>query len=297
MDIRALLALAFTMAVWGISPVFFRSLTLALGPGDQLVIRYAMVGVVFFVVLLATGGWRIKAADWPRMLFLGFGAYVFYNLGSAFGFVHINAGTGSLIIGTQPLLIALVGIVLAREPLTATTVLGLAVGFIGILFLVWKDLGVSGEPQGFLLGCAMIFVSGTFWALYAVISRPLSQRYGSLTVTAMSSVLCAAALVLLLGRPSTLTTLSGMDSASWTGMFYLVVLVNVITMVTWNYGAARLPAAAAGAFLYLVPPIGVLAGALILGEKVTSGMVIGGALIMAGVAITQFGPMLRARRA
>ena len=297
MDIRGLLALTFTMAVWGISPVFFRSLTLALGPGDQLVIRYAMVGIVFLVILLATGGWRLKAADWPRMLFLGLGAYVCYNLGSAFGFVHINAGTGSLIIGTQPLLIAVVGILLAREPLTATTVVGLAVGFIGILFLVWKDLGVSGEPQGFLLGCAMIFVSGGFWALYAVISRPLSQRYGSLTVTAMSSVLCAAALVLLLGRPSTLTTLAGMDSAAWTGMFYLVVLVNVITMVTWNYGAARLPAAAAGAFLYLVPPIGVLAGALILGEKVTSGMVIGGALIMAGVAITQFGPMLKARRA
>ena len=47
MDLRAILALLFTMLVWGISPVFFRSLSLALGPGDHLAIRYALVGLLF----------------------------------------------------------------------------------------------------------------------------------------------------------------------------------------------------------------------------------------------------------
>lgn len=295
MDLRAMLALLFTMLVWGVSPVFFRSLSLALGPGDHLAIRYALVGMLFAGVLVVTRGWRIARADWPRMVFVSLVGFTGYNLGSAFGFERINAGTGSLIIGTQPLLIALIGVLAASERLTPAVILGLLVGFAGIVFLVWNDLGVTGDPVQFLTGCAMIFVSGTCWAIYAVASKPLSQRYGSLPVTAMSVVLTSLALVLLLGRPSTLGTLAAMTPRNWAEMAYLVIFVTALTMVTWNYGAARLPAAAAGAFLYLVPPIGVAAGALMLGEKVTGGMVIGGTLIMAGVAIAQFGGRLRLR--
>lgn len=293
MDLRALLALLFTMIVWGVSPVFFRSLSLALGPGDHLAIRYALVGLLFIGVIVATRAWRIAREDWPRLLFVSVVGFTGYNLGSAFGFERINAGTGSLIIGTQPLLIALIGAVVAKERLTPAVITGLLVGFAGIVFLVWNDLGVTGDSVSFIIGCAMIFVSGTCWAIYAVASKPLSQKYGSLPVTAMSVAITSLVLVLLLGRPSTLATLAAMTPRSWAEMAYLVIFVTALTMVTWNYGAARLPAAAAGAFLYLVPPIGVAAGALLLGETVTGGTVIGGTLIMAGVAIAQFGGRFR----
>jgi drug/metabolite transporter (DMT)-like permease len=293
MDLRAVLALLFTMVVWGVSPVFFRSLSLALGPGDHLAIRYALVGILFVGVILATRAWRIAREDWPRLLFVSLIGFTGYNLGSAFGFERVNAGTGSLIIGTQPLLIALIGAVAAKEKLTPAVIIGLLVGFAGVVFLVWNDLGVTGESLSFLVGCAMIFVSGTCWAIYAVGSKPLSQKYGSLPITAMSVAITSLVLLLLLGRQSTLVTLAAMTPRSWAEMAYLVVFVTALTMVTWNYGAARLPAAAAGAFLYLVPPIGVAAGALMLGEPVTGGMLVGGALIMAGVAIAQFGGRLR----
>ena len=291
MDLRAILALTFTMVVWGVSPVFFRSLSLALGPADHLAIRYAIVGLLFAGVLAATGGWRIAKAHWPRLLFVSL-CFTGYNLGSAYGFERINAGTGSLIIGTQPLLMALAGTIAAKERMTPAVMLGLAVGFGGIVFLVWNDLGIQGDALTFLTGCAMIFLSGTCWALYAVVSKPLSQDYGSLAVTAASVVLASLALVLLLGRPQTFATLETMSLRSWLEMAYLVVFVTALTMVTWNYGAARLPAAVAGSFLYLVPPLGVLAGALLLGEHVTPGMLIGGALILTGVAIAQFGGKL-----
>lgn len=293
MDIRAVLALIFTMVVWGVSPVFFRSLSLALGPDAHLAIRYLLVGLLFLGVLIATRGWRIERSDWPRLLFVSLAGFTGYNLGSAFGFERINAGTGSLIIGTQPLLIALIGTLAAKERLTPAVILGLAIGFAGIVFLVWKDLGVQGDPLTFLTGCAMIFASGTCWALYAVLSKPLSQKYGSLPITAASVVITSIALVLLLGRPATLVTLQAMTLRSWLEMAYLVIFVTGLTMVTWNYGAARLSAAAAGSFLYLVPPLGVVAGALMLGEPVTGGMIIGGTLILAGVAMTQFGGRLK----
>ncbi len=294
MPAPAILALLFTMIVWGVSPVFFRSLSLAIGPADHLAIRYALVGIVFLPVVLVTRAWRLERADWPRMLFVSVIGFTGYNLGSAFGFERINAGTGSLIIGTQPLLIALIGTLAAAERFTLATGLGLLIGFAGIVFLVWNDLGITGDPVQFLTGCAMIFVSGTCWAVYAVASKPLSQKYGSLPTTALSVLITSLILVVLLGRPTTLSTVSGMTPRLWLEMAYLVVFVTALTMITWNYGAAKLPAAAAGAFLYLVPPIGVMAGAVMLGEPVTQGMVIGGMLILGGVAIAQFGSYVSA---
>ena len=291
-DIRALLALLFTMIAWGVGPVFFRSLSLELGPGDHLVIRYTLVSLLYLVGLVIFGGWRFETKDLPRLATISFIGMLGYNLGSAFGFELINAGTGSLIIGTQPLLIALLGAMLERERLTPAAIIGLAVGLVGTIFLVWKDLGVSGEPVDYLTGCFFIFASGACWALYAVTSKPLIRKYGAFPITALSIIAASLAMLALFGRPSTLGTLQAMSPRSWMEMAYLVVMVTFAATITWNFGAGRLPAAAAGAFLYMVPPIGVMAGAVILGEAVTPGMLIGGVLIMGGVAISQFGHRL-----
>ena len=273
-------------------PVFLRSLSVALGPADHLVIRYAFVSLIFVVALAAAGGWRFARRDWPRLMFVSTIGMVGYNLGSAFGFERVSAGIGSLIIGTQPLLIAATGALLVRERLTPIALGGLATGFAGTALLVWKDLAVAGDSGQFLSGCAMIFLCGLAWAIYVVASKPLIRTYGAFPVTAMSLTLATLVMLPLLARPSTFETLAAMTPRLWVEMGYIVILSTIIATVTWNYGAARLPAAASGAFLYLVPIIGVAAGAAMLDEAITPGMILGGTLILAGVAIAQFGPRI-----
>jgi O-acetylserine/cysteine efflux transporter len=292
MDPRAFAAMMFTVVVWGIGPVFLRSLSVDLGPSDHLAIRYSIVTAIYVVSLAIFGGWRIDREDWPRLLIISLIGMIGYNLGSAFGFAYVSAGIGSLIIGTQPLLIALMGSVIAKERLTMAALGGLVVGFLGVVLLVWQDLSVSADGWSFLLGCGLIFLSGLAWAIYVVVSRPLIQKYGSFSISAMSLSLCSLVMVPMLARPSTLDTLSTMSARSWLELGYIAIISTMVASFTWNWGAARLKAAASGAFLYLIPIIGVAAGALILREQVTSGMVVGGALILAGVAIAQFGDRL-----
>ena len=102
-----LLALLFTVVIWGIGPVFLRTLSVELGPADHLVIRYAIVAAAYILCLALWGGWRIAGKDWPRLLLVGTAAMSGYNIGSAYGFEKASARLGSLVIGTQPLLIAL----------------------------------------------------------------------------------------------------------------------------------------------------------------------------------------------
>lgn len=293
MDTRAIGAMLFTIVIWGVGPVFLRSLSLELGPADHLAIRYTIVAVIYVALLAIFGGWRIDRQDWPRLLVISLIGMIGYNIGSAFGFAHITAGIGSLIIGTQPLLIALMGSLIAKERLTVATMIGLVTGFLGIVLLVWQDLSVSVDGWSFILGCSLIFMSGLAWSIYVVVAKPLLQKYGSFGITALSLSICSLVMVPMLATPATLGTLMTMSARSWLELSYIVVLSTVVASITWNVAAARMSAAASGAFLYLIPIIGVAAGALILSEQVTFGMIIGGALIMAGVAIAQFGDRLR----
>ena len=290
---KAILALLFTVVIWGIGPVFIRSLSVALGPADHLAIRYTLVCALYLSGLAIMGGWRSERRDWPRMLVISVIGMVGYNLGSAFGFELVSAGIGSLIIGTQPLLIAAMGAFAARERLSPMAMLGLAIGFTGTVLLVWKDVGVSGKTGDFIIGSTLIFLCGVAWSVYVVASKPLVQKYGAFSITALSISLGSLIMVPLFARTGTLDTLHAMTAGNWLDMAYLAILSTVIATITWNYGAARLPAAAAGAFLYLVPILGVGAGAVMLGEPVTPGMMAGGGLILLGVAIAQFGPLLR----
>jgi drug/metabolite transporter (DMT)-like permease len=295
MDPRAFLAMMFTILVWGIGPVFLRTLSIDLGPADHLAIRYALVSVIYAAALTAFGGWRIEREDWKRLLVISVIGMVGYNLGSAFGFERISAGVGSLIIGTQPLLIALMGAVIARDRLTPAAIVGLVTGFVGIQMLVWKDLGVSSDSWTFVSGCAMIFISGASWAIYVVVAKPLVIKYGPLKVTALSILIGSAVMVPLLARPSTLDTVSAMSLRSWSEMAYIGIVSTVLASISWNFAASRMSSAGAGAFLYLIPIIGVAAGALLLREQITAGMALGGALILIGVAIAQFGAALNFR--
>ncbi|MFT3986986.1 DMT family transporter [Aestuariivirga sp.] len=293
MQTKALLALLFTVVVWGIGPVFIRSLSVALGPGDHLVIRYGIVSLIYAVGLLVMGNWRIAREDWPRLLLLSLVGMLGYNLGSAFGFEKVTAGIGSLIIGTQPLLIALLGSVIAREKLSLPAIAGLALAFSGTGLLVWRDIGFGNGGNTMLLGSAFVFVSGLCWALYVVLTKPLIRKYGAYSISAWSIIIATLAMMAMLARPSTLHTIQGMSVSNWLDMAYMAGLSTLIAAISWNYGSSRLPAATAGAFIYLVPIIGVTAGALMLGETITPAMLMGGALILAGVALAQFGPMLR----
>jgi hypothetical protein len=64
---------------------------------------------------------------------------------------------------------------------------------------------------------------------------------------------------------------------------------SLLGTVLWNYGTRHLPGAAVGSFLYLLPVIGVGAGHFILSEPVTLWLVLGGSIILAGVALAQSG--------
>lgn len=286
-------AMLFTMLVWGVAPVFIRSLSVGLGPADALVIRYVLVSIGYSIGLYVASRRRIDRKDWPRVLFISLVGIFGYNIGSVFGFELVPAGVGGIIIGTQPLLIVLTAAIVSRSLPAPAAFIGLLLALTGTAVLFWNDLILEDDHGNLLLGGTYIFLSGFAWALYVVFAKPLILKYGTYQITALT-ILLGTIPILGFTSFSTFEALFTMTSRQWAEMFYMVVIASLMATVTWNFAASRLSSVATGAFLYLVPVIAVAAGALLLGERITLSMIAGGLLILLGIAIAQYVESIRA---
>lgn len=286
---KPIAALLLTMLIWGVTPVFLRSQSVGLGPADSLVIRYIPIALLWIIVLATTGGWRIARSDWPRLLIVAVIGLFGYAVASIYGFAHVPAGIGGLIYATQPLFIAILAAVMLGERLTPSIILGLAIAIFGTVLLLWDDLTGGGFDRSYIWGIGLLLGSCFAWAFYCVPGKVIFQRYGSMPITGMSTII-ATLPMLGFASAGTLQTLHTMTTRQWLEVLFLASCSTFIAMITWTYASAKLPAATTGAFLYLIPVIAVLAGIVILGETVTWTSVLGGLCIILGVAVAQFRP-------
>ena len=169
----ALIALAFTILVWGVAPALIRGFALKTGAADALVIRMWTTAIVALPLFLFNG-WRMAKSDAPRMLFVGLSNFVYF-VGSIFGFSLVPAGFGSMIIGVQPLLIALIAAGLGRERIQLAAIIGLAVSFAGTIYLFSGNSGGDITWPNMIKGGLLFLLCDFGWAFYVIFSKPLVQ--------------------------------------------------------------------------------------------------------------------------
>lgn len=282
----AILALLAAMFFWGSSAVFLRTTALTLAPENALALRYIILVPLLAIGLAATQQWRIARAHWPRLLVVALAGM----LGSAWftmqGFARVAAGLGTVVQMVEPIIIAFLAFALIREPLTQRIWLGLAVSILGGAILFWPDLSAATQQPVDPWGVAALICASTCWAIYTIGAKPLLSTYSGFTVTAWSSLIAAPLIFLLASVPYS-ELLRTTSVGSWLEIAYLALFNSIIGNVLWTYGTRHLPGASVGSFLYLMPVVAVVAGFLWLGEPITPYLVVGGVIMLAGVALAQ----------
>jgi len=286
---RAFAALLFTMFIWGSAAVFLRKMALELAPENSLALRYALLAAIFIPALAITKGWRIRREDWPRFLVTGLVGMMGYNWFVNEGFARVAAGLGTVVTMVEPIIIALLAWAFLREKLTGSLFIGLAVSLGGALVLFWPDIVKSTATPVDWWGIFCLLAACICWAIYTIAAKPLLAPYGSFNVTAWTMLLSAPVLIGLASKPVP-QLFAELTLPQWGELLYLVMFNALLGTLLWNYGTRHLAGALVGSFLYLIPVIAVACGALILHEPVTFHLVAGGLLMLAGVAIAQFGP-------
>jgi drug/metabolite transporter (DMT)-like permease len=283
-------ALVFTILVWGIAPAFIRSFSLATGAADAVVIRMGSVAICCLILLPFLGGFHVARKDVPKLLLLALGMFGYFA-GSIFGFERVTTGVGGIIVSTQPLVIALMAAFFGMERIRLLTIAGLAISFAGTVYLFSGDATAGVTQRDIIIGGMMIFVSGFFWSIYVIFCSPLIRTYGSFKITALSNIL-AGVPALAFASGSTWATITNLNASSLGSLAYLTLVGTLLTVSTWNFAASKLKPTTVGAALYLIPILSIAAGAVLLGELITPATLIAGSIILLGVALAQFGPIL-----
>lgn len=257
-----------------------------LGPIGLSFVRLAVAAVVLLVggVLL-----RIRlprARDLGGVAACGFTGMASYQLLLNWGELHVPAGTASIIVAAAPLVSVGVARVLFSERVSPLVGVGSVIALAGVVFVCLARSGVSMSGAVWIVVAAMV-VQG----IYHPLQKPLLKRYTSFEVATYCMV--AGVLMTLPFVPMDLDSLLRASVGAWAAAVYLGVLPSALGFVLWAYAVARMPVAVSTSLLYLVPPVAVLIAWAWLGEIPNVQELLGGLIVIAGVAVVAQGDRIR----
>jgi drug/metabolite transporter (DMT)-like permease len=276
-----LVAVAVTLIAWASAFVAIRAVGPELSPG-ALALGRLLVGTAVLGLLNLGRGWvRPTGREWALLAVCGLGWFGLYNLALNAAEQHLDAGTTAMLVNIGPILIAVFAGFLLGEGFPRWLLVGIAVAFAGVVLIGLATRSAETDLLGvvFCLVAALAYAVGV--VAQKVVLRRLPARQVTFTACAMGAIGClpwAGALVHDAGTAS---------AGSLVGMVYLGVVPTALAFSTWAYALSRMDAGTLGVTTYLVPPLVIGMGWLLLDEVPPMLAVVGGAVCLAGVALSR----------
>ena len=268
------------VCLWGLAPVATRALVSQIAPLPLLTMRQLLAASVLLPWAVPVVR-RIGTRDLPRFVVAGLLVMIGYNLPVTVGLQWLPASSAGLLLATEPVWVLVISYVFLGERAGREVLLGSGVALAGVAVIAGPSALSSANGTQAVAGAALVLLATMAFGGYTVVLRPLSEKYGPVPATAMSSVLGAVPYLAFVGPfwPSRLS------QPAWAELLFLALGSTVAGMLLWNQAIVRGGSARISRLLYLEPVVSVLAAVVFLGEQVTAAVVIGGVLVIAGVLI------------
>lgn len=220
-----------------------------------------------------------RRQDIAGLALTGFVGFTLFTGALTAGEQTVNAGTASLLISSAPIFTVLLAMLLLGERLQWLGWLGIVLGFIGIAMItVGVNSGVALNA-----GALLILVAAIAESIYFVVQKPYLDRYTPLEFTAY--VVWMGTPLLWLFLPGLFSEVRAAPVEATGAVLYLGMCVSVLAPASWAFGLSRTSASASASFLYLIPVLAVFLSWGLLGEVPAPRALIGGVLVLAGVAL------------
>jgi drug/metabolite transporter (DMT)-like permease len=294
--------------IWGTTYLGIRVSLESVPPALMGGLRWLFAGSLLTAYLVARGRPLPPPSQWGSIALLGFLMLGLGNGGVVFAEQWVPSGLAAVMVATAPFWMATVEALLPDgERLRRTVVVGLVIGFSGIVLLVWPDLTLgSASSRGFLAGIIALQVAAIGWS----IGSSYSKRHGRKVTTdasrargrvasaseGMNEVLGTTAYQMLAG--GLMMTAFGTVTGEWSQLYFTtrtaVAMLYMSTIgalggfVAYTYALRHLPVSFVSLYAYINPVIAVALGVLVLHEPFTARMALAAALVFAGVAVVRW---------
>lgn len=264
--------------IWGSSFLLMAIGLDAFEPGLITVLRVALGAGALWLVPKARAT-SVHRADWPRLVALSF-------LWVAIPFTlfpiaqqYINSAIAGMLNGAMPIFAAVFAVILLRRLPRRTTIVGLVIGFVGVVAISAPSIG-QGSSEA--LGVVLVLLATVCYGISVNIAAPIQQQYGSIPVMARM-----LALATVWTAPLGLIGAAGSEFG-W-GPFVAVATAGVlgtgIAFVIMGSLVGRVGATRASFITYVIPVVALVLGVVFRGDEVAPIAVVGVVLVIAGAAL------------
>jgi drug/metabolite transporter (DMT)-like permease len=282
--------------IWGSQFVVYKLVERQVGPAVAAL--FAISCATMLLIPIVHGKNRRKKGvdksygmpvrDMWEFILIGIGGQVVAQLFVAWG-VRLTLASNAALLGfSLPVSTALMAYLFLGERMTGVRWLSFGLAIAGVVVcsgISWGEL--SFGSRRFLLGNVMLFLAVNGGAFYNVYSKKLLRRYSPLEVLLYSYYVAVGFLlpIALYTEPQSFRHLTDFTLTFWVGIILLGVLEYFLAMVIFLSVLTRLDATQAGLMNYSIPFFGVLAASLVLHERLTKFMVLGGLLVLASTLL------------
>lgn len=278
--ISVYLSLVFVTAVWGGA---FPAIAIALEsltPYEVLIYRH-LLAILCFLPWMRRAQRSLRYRDVPTFLLVGFLMVPVYHIGLNMGELRVPPAVASFIVSLTPVLTSVLAHTFLKERRNFFSMAGLLMGLAGVATMVWE--GEIRKDFSFLW-TLWVFIALVSSAANTILAKRLLVKYDPMSFTTLSLGFGTAISLLLapIIQPS-FTIPEGIKV--WTAVGFLGVVSNFLAYWLWFNALRHLEASQTVSFLYLVPLWGMLLSWVWTGEEITVWKLVGGSLVVSGVAM------------
>jgi drug/metabolite transporter (DMT)-like permease len=282
---RVLLAAGVSVLVWSSAFVGIRYAGRQLDPGALALGRLLVGSLALGALVLVRREPMPPRRALAGIAICGLLWFGLYNVALNAAERHLDAGIAALLVNVGPILIAILAGLLLNEGFPRLLLVGCAVSFAGAALIA---LATSTHANDAALGALLCIVAALGYAGGVVAQKPVLRHASPLAVTWLACTIGAVSC--LSYAPSLVHQLGHASGASIAWTVYLGLAPTAIGFVSWAYALSHTSAGRMGSTTYLVPPVALLLGWVILGEVPPLLALPGGILCLAGVAIARRRP-------
>lgn len=279
-NMKIILSMLLVCVIWGsVWPLYKTALQYA-PPILFASMRSILGGLILAAILLPK--WReinLKNTWYIYAIASVFNVIIFYGV-QTIGLQYLPAGLFSVIVYLQPVLVVLLATIIFKESLGMNKILGIILGFIGVVCVSYQ--GISGDIK--MIGIVLALITAAGWAIGTIYVKAKSPFVNGLWLVAFQNLI-GGALLFIWGN-----SVESFSNIHWHISFVAILLygsvfgVTLATVIYLNLISTG-EAGKVSSFTFLVPLIAVLIGTIFLDEPFTASLMIGMTLILSSILL------------
>ncbi|MBB5776278.1 EamA family transporter [Nonomuraea jabiensis] len=275
-------ALAVVYVVWGSTYLGIGVAIESIPPMLSGALRFITAAALLAGFLLIRSG--PSAFKMSRRQFLGAAVVGVLLLTTGNGLLavaeqYISTGLAALLVASVPLWLVVFRFAVRDRP-KALTLAGVLVGLGGV-----AALSLTGADGGSGVGIVTVLLGSVSWAVGSFLSSRIQMPANALATSAVEMVVGGAGLLVLGTGVGERLDVSAVTTRSWVALAYLILVGSLIGFTAFSWLLGNAPISLVSTYAYVNPAVAVALGALLLDEPITTQVVVGGLVILAGVAL------------